>query len=320
MELSRLIKYWRTKLFNDKKLASCEYRIITGRANPSQSKLIWVQEVVSGESFEYSLSQLSTPTWLKKFSQADALYILAAGTEYASQIPQLFKPQSHYSATRPSIIIIGILFTTFLILSNLTAVKLVEYAGFTFPAGLVFFPLTYIFDDILTEVYGFKVSRRVIWTALMANAIIMTGTLLSAALPSSKFWHDQTAYATVFHATPRIFIASMLAYLCGEFTNSIILAKLKIVTAGKHLWVRAISSTAMGVGVDTLVFIHVAYLFSIPYLNLWQIIIAIYLFKVAYEIIAVPITYQVTNYLKRKDNIDHYDYHTRFNPFSMAVD
>lgn len=223
-------------------------------------------------------------------------------------------------AARPCIAIVGILFAGFLILSNLTAFKIVQIAGLSFPAGLVFFPLTFIFDDILTEVYGFKVARRVIWSALFANIIIVLGTLLTISLPPSPYWHEQQAYAQVYSAIPRVFIASTISYLAGEFANSIILAKLKIKTQGQHLWLRVALSTMAGVGIDTFVFMHIAFLFAMPYSEIWKIIITMYLLKVGYEIVAIPLTYFISNYLKQKDQIDHYDFNTKFNPFSFEVD
>ncbi len=218
-----------------------------------------------------------------------------------------------------SIIIIAIIFTAFLILSNLTAFKLASFGSLVFPAGLIFFPLTYVFDDILTEVYGFKVSRRIIWMALLANTIIFVGTWCTIYLNPSPDWHHQAAYATVYHATFRVFIASTLSYFCGEFANSIILAKLKVFTSGRHFWLRAMTSTIIGVGIDTVLFIHIAFLFMLPYSHLWKIIAAMYSLKVIYECCAFPITYRLSNYLKQKDRIDYYDVKTKFNPFSIAI-
>ena len=142
--------------------------------------------------------------------------------------------------------IVGILFTGFLILSNLTAFKVAEFGGLAFPAGLIFFPLTYVFDDILTEVYGFKVSRRVIWTGLFANLIVIIDIWITVFLPASPFWGAQEAYASVYQAVPRVFSASMIAYLVGEFTNSVVLAKLKILTSGRYLWLRVITQHGCG--------------------------------------------------------------------------
>lgn len=223
-------------------------------------------------------------------------------------------------ASMPSVIFVATFFTAFLVLSNLTAFKLAQIGTITFTAGLVFFPITYLFDNILTEVYGFKVSRRVIWAAQLSNMIIFLGTWSTVYLKPSPLWDQQAAYAAIYQGVPRIFVASLIGYFMGEFANSTILAKLKILTAGRHLWFRAIASTGIGAGIDTFFFLHVAFLFVIPYAELWKVIATMYSFKVAYEICAIPITYKVANYLKQKDKVDHYDYNTNFNPFSLAVD
>ncbi|KTC90084.1 conserved hypothetical integral membrane protein [Fluoribacter dumoffii] len=179
--------------------------------------------------------------------------------------------------------------------------------------------MTYVFDDVLTEVYGFKVSRRIIWMALLANTIVFLGTWITIYLTPSPFWSYQEAYATVYQGTLRVFLASVISYFFGEFANSIILAKLKVLTSGKRLWLRAITSTMIGVGIDTILFTHIAFLFIIPYPAIWQIIGTMYLLKVLYEVCALPITYKISNYLKRKDNVDHYDVKTNFNPFSLEL-
>lgn len=225
------------------------------------------------------------------------------------------KPQTNSN----NIMIIAILYCTFLILSNLVSAKIVDIAGYNITAALIFFPATYIFDDILTEVYGFKVSRRVIWMGLIANAIITFGALLAISLPAASFWPNQQAYQIVFTASLRIFLASSAAYLCGEFINSILLAKLKILTSGKYLWLRVISSTATGVGLDTLIFSIAAFAGTMPAKILFQLFLVMYIFKVSYEIIALPLTYRITRYLKQIDNIDYYDTKTKFNPFSLEL-
>ena len=280
-----------------------------------------IQLINTSKIFTRAVSELYSKEWLNAFSKEDVAHIAALYTAEHTQNLELIKlfPKRN-SSTKASIIVVGIMFSAFLILSNLTAIKIAQIGGWAFTAGLVFFPLTYVFDDILTEVYGFKVSRRVIWSALFANLIIILGTWLTIYLEPATFWDLQEAYATIYHAAPRVFAASIIAYLVGEFTNSMILAKLKILTDGRYLWLRAISSTAVGAGIDTLLFAHIAFLFIIPYIAVWEIILVMYLFKLIYEICAVPLTYKVTNYLKRKDNIDHYDFKTKFNPFSLSVD
>lgn len=217
------------------------------------------------------------------------------------------------------IITVGILFAAFMILANLNAFKIVAFWHLMLPAAIIFIPMSYVFDDILTEVYGFKVSRRVIWSALLANVIVVGGAVVTIYLPAAPFWHAQQAYHTVYSAVPRVFVASVLGYLIGEFVNSIILAKMKIRSQGKRLWQRLLCSTGIGVALDTIVFVHVAFLFSIPYPAIWHIFFTMYGIKLAYEILAMPVTYKVTAFLKRKEQIDVYDHHTRFNPFGWKV-
>lgn len=218
-----------------------------------------------------------------------------------------------------SAVFIGIIFSSLLILSNLVSIKLVTVWDYTFPSGLIFFPLTYIFDDILTEVYGYKVSRRIIWAAFAANLIVSSGTLIATYFEPSPYWQHQQAFETIYRTAPRVFLASMISYFLGEFANSIILAKLKVKTEGRHLWARAMTSTGIGVGIDTVCFMHIAFLFVMPYYVLWDMIMITYLAKLSYELCAIPITYKVTNYLKKKDKVDYYDVNTNFNPFSLEI-
>ncbi len=282
---------------------------------------IKIQVIGSSKTFNRLVSDLYTKSWLDYFDKEDVAHIAALYTaEHTKNLALIKKFPKRNPIARESVIVISILFTAFLILANLAAFKLVGFHGFTFTAGLIFFPITYIFDDILTEVYGFKVSRRIIWMGLLANTIIVLGTLITTYLPPSPYWHDQVAYATVYQAVLRVFLASIIAYLGGEFTNSIILAKFKIFTSGRQLWIRLVSSTMIGVGVDTILFAHIAFLFSTPYQVIWQLIGLMYTVKVTYEICAIPITYRVINYLKRKDNVDHYDFGVKFNPFSLEID
>lgn len=298
------------------------YRIVSVDDSYLNTGEVHVKVQVAGKAqiFNQSVKELYKKEWLENFSKEDVAHIAALYTaEHTKNLELIKKFPKATPATKSSVIIIGILFTAFLILSNLTAFKLATLFSIDFPAGLVFFPLTYVFDDILTEVYGFKVSRRIIWMALFANVIIFLGTWLTIYLSPSPFWPHQDAYATVYQATLRVFIASMISYFCGEFANSMILAKLKILTSGKHLWLRAITSTTIGVGIDTVLFIHIAFLFIVPYPNLWMIILTMYGLKVLYELCVLPITYKVCNYLKHKDNVDHYDFKTKFNPFSLEV-
>jgi len=304
-------------------ISNDKYRIVAvdDSYNKTGKVYVKIQLINTSRIFTRAVSELYSAEWLNSFSKEDVAHIAALYTaEHTKNLELIELFPKRNAATKSSIIIVGILFAAFLILSNLTAIKIAQVGPWAFPAGLIFFPLTYIFDDILTEVYGFKVSRRVIWSALFANLIIISGTWLTIYLPPAAFWDLQEAYATIYQAVPRIFAASIVAYLVGEFTNSIILAKLKILTDGKYLWLRVITSTAAGTGVDTVLFAHIAFMFTIPYIAIWEIILFMYVLKLLYEICAVPLTYKVVNYLKRKDNIDHYDFKTKFNPFSLSVD
>lgn len=221
---------------------------------------------------------------------------------------------------KPGIVIVAMLFSACLILSNLTAMKVIHFWHITATAALVFFPMSYIFDNILTEVYGFQVSRRIIWLALLCNIIVIGGAMLTVYLPSDQTWHQQNAYQNIYLTAPRIMLASMAAYLLGEFFNATALAKLKIATQGRHLWLRCVVSTAFGLALDSIVFTLVGFIGVVPLNTMWRMIITMYVLKLLYEILALPITYWVTGYLKRQDQVDHYDYHTRFNPFSLRID
>lgn len=307
-----------TNLFSDDR-----YRIVAVDDSYQDTGQVYakIQVIGSSKIFTKSVSELYQKKWLDFFSKEDVAHIAALYTaEHTKNFELIKRFPKRNPASRNSVVVVGILFTAFLILSNLCAFKLAQAFSVSFPAGLIFFPITYIFDDILTEVYGFKVSRRVIWCALLANTIVILGTLTTVYLRPSDFWPHQAAYATVYQATPRVFLASIAAYVAGEFTNSTILAKLKILTSGRYLWIRVVSSTVLGVGVDTILFTHIAFLFLFPYGEIWKIILTMYGCKVLYEMVAVPLTYKIANYLKRKDNIDHYDFGTKFNPFSVEVD
>jgi uncharacterized integral membrane protein (TIGR00697 family) len=191
----------------------------------------------------------------------------------------------------------------------------------TFGAGVLFFPISYVFGDILTEVYGYARSRRVIWAGFAALAFASFMAWCVVALPPAPFWKNQQAYEIAFGATWRISLASMIAYFCGEFVNSFILAKMKIATAGKWLWTRTIGSTIFGEGVDSLIFYPLAFYGTgiIPDDKLPTVMLAQFVTKVAVEIVFTPVTYGIVGWLKRAEQEDHYDRDTRFTPFSLKV-
>lgn len=209
---------------------------------------------------------------------------------------------------------IASVFVTCLITANIIAVKLILLFGFLVPAGIIVFPLSYLFGDILTEVYGYGAARRVIWLGFACNLLAVIAFSIGGIAPAAPFWHDQAAYNTILGFTPRLLLASFIAYLVGEFTNSFILAKLKIATRGRWLWTRTIGSTLVGEGLDTVIFISIAFTGIIPSQMILTAILTQWIFKVAYEVVATPFTYLIVGLLKRREQLDTYDYRTNFSP------
>ena len=215
-------------------------------------------------------------------------------------------------------LIIAVLFVTCLMVSNITAVKLIEVNGYVLTGAIVIFPISYIIGDVLTEVYGFAKARLVLWVGFGANLFAVLTFLLVGSLPAAGFWEGQEAFDTILGATPRILVASFLAYLVGEFANSYILARLKVITEGRKLWLRTIGSTVVGQGLDSVVFVMVAFWGVLPTEVLVGAIAVQALAKIGYEVLATPVTYAVIGWLKRSEGIDHYDRETRFNPFAVS--
>jgi uncharacterized integral membrane protein (TIGR00697 family) len=215
-------------------------------------------------------------------------------------------------------VMIVAVFVTCLVVANITAVKLVIVFGLTVPAAVVIFPISYIFGDVLTEVYGYQRTRQVIWLGFFCNLLAVIAIWAGQVLPAPSFWDGQAAYERILGYAPRLLAASFIAYLIGEFANSFILAKLKILTNGRWLWTRTIGSTIVGQGLDSFVFITIAFLGTIPADGLLNAILAQWMIKSVYEIIATPFTYGIVSFLKRKEGLDTYDRNTRFNPFSVS--
>jgi uncharacterized integral membrane protein (TIGR00697 family) len=207
------------------------------------------------------------------------------------------------------------LFVAVLLISNIASTKIVQIWKFTFDGGTILFPLSYIFGDILTEVYGYRAGRKVIWIGFF-SALLMSLTLgLIGLIKPAPGWEFQEAYMKILGQTPRIVAASLIAYFAGEFSNSFILAKMKVLTAGKWLWTRTIGSTAAGEGVDTLLFVLIAFAGVYSWDLVFLIIVSNYIFKVGIEIVLTPATYQIVRFLKKREKVDYFDYGTNFNPF-----
>jgi len=214
------------------------------------------------------------------------------------------------------LVIITAIFITCLITANIIAVKVISLGFVILPAAIFVFPLSYIFGDVLTEVYGYRWARRVIWLGFICNLLFVIFAWVGQILPPAPFWEGQKAYESILGYTPRLLAASFCGYLVGEFANSFVLAKMKILTRGRWLWSRTIGSTIVGQGLDTLIFITLAFIGTpsfVPIMILYH-----WLAKTLIEAVATPLTYTVVNFLKKKEAIDTYDYKTNFNPFLIS--
>ena len=211
------------------------------------------------------------------------------------------------------------LFVGCLLISNTVAQKPIKLGPFVEPADIILFPLTYIFGDVLTEVYGYARTRQVIWTGFIASGLMAAVYWIVIAMPGADFWTQQDAVRSVLFPVPRIVLASLAGYLAGEFVNSFVLAKMKLLTQGQYLWTRTIGSTIAGQAVDTTLFVTVAFAGIWPRAQLASAIYSLYALKVAYEVIATPLTYSAVAFLKRTEGSDHYDRQTDFIPFRWKL-
>jgi len=207
------------------------------------------------------------------------------------------------------------IFVATLLVSNTTASKLFQLGPFFFPGGIIVFPIAYIFGDILTEVYGYARARRIIWTGFAAELLMVLTYAAVIALPPAPFWPNQAAMEVTLSQVPRVVLATMVGYFVGEFLNSYVLARMKVWTRGRHLWARTIGSTVVGEAADSVIFIVIGFAGLWRPAELLWIGVSVYIFKVAYEVLATPLTYVIVGALKRSEGIDHFDRDTRFNPF-----
>jgi uncharacterized integral membrane protein (TIGR00697 family) len=213
-----------------------------------------------------------------------------------------------------------------LIVSNIIAVKLIQVGVIIVPAAVVIFPVAYIFGDILTEVYGYARARQAIWIGFLCNLLAVIAIWVGGLLPAAPIWTiddfpspelSQQAYQAILGFTPRLLLASFAAYLVGEFLNSFVLARLKVKTDGRFLWLRTITSTLVGQGADSFIFILIAFGGIIPSPAIWQAMLSQWSIKVIYEIIVTPLTYFIVNRLKHAEKEDFFDRDTDFNPISL---
>lgn len=209
----------------------------------------------------------------------------------------------------------NIAFVVCLLLSNLIAGKLILVFGMTLPAAVILFPITYILGDIFTEVYGFKASRKVIWSGFACNVFAVLIYFAAIALPYPGYWDGQDAYAAVLGTTLRILAASLAGYLFGEFLNSIVLSKMKVMTGGKRLWTRTIMSSVVGVAFDTFIFILIAFWGAYEASVIWKMMLFQYIWKLCYEAILTPLTVVIIKRVKKYEGVDVYDTGEKYNPF-----
>ncbi len=211
-----------------------------------------------------------------------------------------------------------LIFVVVLLVSNLVAQKICRIGPLTLSGAELLFPVTYIFGDIFTEVYGYAASRRAIWMGFFASALLSVMGAIIVALPPAAGWRNQAAFATVFGFIPRLVVASLIAYWAGEFTNSYVMAKMKLLTRGRWLWTRTVGSTITGQAVDTSVVVLIAFWGQAPGRTLIALILSSYIGKVVYEVLATPLTYAIVGWLKKTEGVDHFDRNVSFNPFTLS--
>ena len=220
------------------------------------------------------------------------------------------KPQFNY------LLYVAMAYVTTILVSNVIAYKIIKIGPFDLPAAVIVYPLIFILDDILAEVYGYRYTRPIIWFSLLCSAVQMSLFQLSIVMPSITQWHHQLAYETVLGTIPRIVVAAFIAIACAQFSNAYLIAKLKIKTQGKYLGGRLVFSTFMGVSIDSVLFIMIAFLGVLPLTVLWVMIGSQIVIKVGYEIMLLPFITWIIRRLKHYEGIDYYDTNTNFNPFA----
>jgi uncharacterized integral membrane protein (TIGR00697 family) len=210
------------------------------------------------------------------------------------------------------------IFVVVLMVSNIVGSKIAAIGPFRISGAQSLFPITYIFGDVFTEVYGYAASRRAIWTGFFASALLAVMGMFTVWLPPAPDWHGQAAFAEVLGFVPRMVVASLCAYWCGEFANAFVMSRMKLLTKGKYLWSRTIGSTVVGQAVDTVVVMVLAFGGTLSSKMIANLIVSGYLGKVIYEVVATPFTYMVVNALKRAEGVDVYDTSVSYNPFASS--
>lgn len=218
----------------------------------------------------------------------------------------------------PLYVFFGILFTACLLISNIVSVKLISVGSWTITAGIILFPLSYIINDVISEIWGYKKARFIIWCGFLMNLLAIMIYTAAVAMPASGYWNGQTGFAEVLLSTPRLAISSLLAYLAGSFINSIIMSKMKVSSKGRNFSLRAIVSTLFGESFDSILFITIAFSGLVPFPVLVQMIAVQIVLKTMYEILVLPLTILVVKYIRKHEGEDVYDEGISYNPFKIA--
>ena len=230
-------------------------------------------------------------------------------------------PEAPSASSRRWLAPITATFCAVLVISNVSAIKPLSIPGLPFvlmDGGNLLFPISYIFGDVLVEVYGYAQSRRIIWLGFILNIFAAAAFSLVALLPPAPGWDMQDAFASILLQTPRVVLGSVVAFWCGSFLNAWVMAKMKVWTSGRHLWLRTIGSTVAGEGVDSLLFTAIAFGGVWPLALVGQVIVWNFILKTGYEILATPLTYFIVHRLKRAERSDPFDVQTRFSPFRLG--
>jgi queuosine precursor transporter len=265
-----------------------------------------------------NLSSLVANKWLIKHFVLLGRVAICHGAGMTIR-PLLHDPAAALRAPTRYLGLCGMAWISFWLLSILTAAKLFSFGGLEFSVAVLAYPVTYIFSDIFTEVYGYRQSRRIVWSGMAIVALLAVILAGMVAVPPSQGFTQQAAFAAIFASAPAMTAAAILAFFAGELSNSCVLAKLKLRTQGKHLWLRTTSSTAIGQFVDNFTFFSVAYILSDAYdgVSFWNVALATAAFCTAYEFLMTPVTYKIVAFLKRAEGLDVYDHGTHFNPLRL---
>lgn len=218
----------------------------------------------------------------------------------------------------PLYVFFAILFTTCLLISNIVSVKLIQLGSWTVTAGIIVFPLSYIINDVISEIWGYRKARFIIWCGFLMNLTAIMIYSVAVAMPPAGIWEGQEGFAGVLKSTPRLALSSLIAYLAGSFINSFVMSKMKVKSQGRNFSLRAVVSTVFGESVDSVLFITIAFAGTVPFSVLQQMILAQIVLKTLYEILVLPVTVQVVNAVRKYEGADVYDENISYNPFKLA--